>query len=162
MNKLISTKHRVFGSFIGLFETGKSKPIYVWLKNGTKIWQTFFIFYQRLQPPYDVMQEEIDILLFVQGKDIEFTDSLKNNGKKYLLICDDACEEICNSKAFVDIATAGNIVDWVIFTLGTISFIEAALGETLSSKTRNFFSSKPAVMWCKSARLVHSWVSDHS
>ena len=33
--------------------------------------------------------------------------SLKNNGTKYLLIFDDSCEEICNSKAFVDIATAG-------------------------------------------------------
>ena len=37
----------------------------------------------------------------------EFIDSLKNNGTKYLLIFDDSCEEICNSKAFVDIATAG-------------------------------------------------------
>ena len=34
-------------------------------------------------------------------------DSLKNNGTKYLLFFDDSCEEICNSKAFVDIATAG-------------------------------------------------------
>ena len=37
----------------------------------------------------------------------EFIDSLKNNSSKYLLIFDDSCEEICNSKAFVDIATAG-------------------------------------------------------
>ena len=33
--------------------------------------------------------------------------NLINNGTKYLLIFDDSCEEICNSKAFVDIATAG-------------------------------------------------------
>ena len=32
---------------------------------------------------------------------------LKNNGTKYLLNFDDSCEEICNSKAFIDIATAG-------------------------------------------------------
>ena len=31
----------------------------------------------------------------------------KNNGTKYLLYFDDSCEEICSSKAFVDIATAG-------------------------------------------------------
>ena len=37
----------------------------------------------------------------------EFIDSLKNNGAKYLLIFDDSCKEICNSKAFVDIATTG-------------------------------------------------------
>ena len=32
---------------------------------------------------------------------------MENNGTKNLLIFDDSCEEICNSKAFVDIATAG-------------------------------------------------------
>ena len=53
------------------------------------------------------MQKEIENLEFVQGVNFEFIDSLKNNGKKYLLIFDDSCEEICNSKAFVDNATAG-------------------------------------------------------
>ena len=53
------------------------------------------------------MQKEIEILEFVQGVNFEFIDSLKNNGTKYLLNFEDSCEEICNSKAFVDIATAG-------------------------------------------------------
>ena len=53
------------------------------------------------------MQKEIENLEFVQRVNFEFTDSLKNNGTKYLLIFDDSCEEICNSKAFVDIATTG-------------------------------------------------------
>ena len=53
------------------------------------------------------MQKEIKNLEFVRGVNFEFTDSLKNNGTKYLLIFDDSCEEICKSKAFVDIATAG-------------------------------------------------------
>ena len=53
------------------------------------------------------MQKEIENLEFVQGVNFEFIDSLKNNGTKYLLIFDDSCEEICNSNAFVDIATAG-------------------------------------------------------
>ena len=43
----------------------------------------------------------------MQGVNFEFIDSLKNNGTKYLLIFDDSCEEICISKAFVDIAIAG-------------------------------------------------------
>ena len=43
----------------------------------------------------------------VCGVNFEFIESLKNNGTKYLLIFDDSCEKICNSKAFVDIATAG-------------------------------------------------------
>ena len=53
------------------------------------------------------MQKEIENLEFVLGLGFEFFDSLKNNGTKYLLIFDDSCEVICNSKAFTDIATAG-------------------------------------------------------
>ena len=53
------------------------------------------------------MQKEIENLEFVRGVNFEFTDSLKNNCTKYLLFFDDSCEEICNSKVLVDIATAG-------------------------------------------------------
>ena len=53
------------------------------------------------------MQKEIENLEFVRGVKFEFIDSLKNNGTKFLLILDDSCEKICNSKAFVDIGTAG-------------------------------------------------------
>ena len=53
------------------------------------------------------MQKETENLEFVQGVNFEFIDSLKNNGRKYFLIFEDSCKEIFNSKAFVDIATAG-------------------------------------------------------
>ena len=53
------------------------------------------------------MQKEIENLEFVQDVNIEIIDSLKNNSTMYLLVFDDSCEGICNSKAFVDIATAG-------------------------------------------------------
>ena len=53
------------------------------------------------------MQKEIESLDFVRGVNFEFIDSLKNNGTKYFFFFDDSCEEICNSKAFVDIATTG-------------------------------------------------------
>ena len=53
------------------------------------------------------MQKQIESLEFVQGVNFEFFDSLKNSDTKYLLIFDVFCEEIWNSKAFVDIATAG-------------------------------------------------------
>ena len=53
------------------------------------------------------MQKEIENLEFEQGVNFEYIDSLKNSGTEYLLIFDDSCEEFCNSKAFVDIATAG-------------------------------------------------------
>ena len=99
-------------------------PLYVWLvrprrtnnklfRNGSKSERfnqpltksTFF--YQHPQPLYHVMQEEIDYLDFVQGVNFEFKNSLKNHGTKYLLIFDISCEEICSSKAFVYIVTAG-------------------------------------------------------
>ena len=66
-----------------------------------------YFFYQHSQLLYNVMQKKIENLEFVQGVNFEFIDSLKNNGTKYLLIFDDSCEEICISKAFVDIANAG-------------------------------------------------------
>ena len=53
------------------------------------------------------MQNETENLEFVWDVNFEFRDSLKNNDAKYLLIFDDSCEEIRNSKAFVAIATAG-------------------------------------------------------
>ena len=53
-------------------------------------------------------------LAFLQGV-IFLIDSLKNNGIKYLLMSDDSCEYICNSKAFVDIATAGG--HWGLSTI---------------------------------------------
>ena len=109
MNKLISTNNRVFISLVGPSETGKSQLIYNLLKIVTfqpKL-DKFYFFYQHSQPLYDVMQKEIKNLQFVQGVNFEFIDSLKINGTKYLLIIDDSCEKICNSKAFVDNATAG-------------------------------------------------------
>ena len=108
-NKLISTKNRVFISLVGPSETGKSQLIYNWLNIGTfqPKFDKIYFFYQHFRPLYDDMQKEIEDLEFVQGVNFEFIDSLKNNGTKYLLIFDDSCEEICNSKAFVDIATAG-------------------------------------------------------
>ena len=109
MNKLSSTKNRVFISLIGPSETRKMQLIYNWLKIGTfpPMFVKIYFSYQHSQPLYDVMRKEIENLVFVRGVNFEFIDSLKNNVTKYLLIFDDSCEEICNSKAFVDIATAG-------------------------------------------------------
>ena len=53
------------------------------------------------------MQKETENLEFEQGVNFEIIVSLKDNGTKYLLIFDNSFEKICNSKAFVDITTAG-------------------------------------------------------
>ena len=99
-------------SFISLVcpsETGKSHFLYNWLKIGTiqPKFDKIYFFCQHSQPLYDVMQKEIENLEFVQGVNFEFIDSVKNNVTKHLLIFDNSCQEICISKAFVDIATAG-------------------------------------------------------
>ena len=108
MNKLISTKNWIFISLVGPSETGKSQLIDNWLKIGTfqPKFDKLYFFYQHSQPFYDVMQKEIENLEFVRGVNFDFIDSYKNNGTKYLLFFDDSCKNICNSKAFVDIATA--------------------------------------------------------
>ena len=107
--QVIFSKNRVFISLVGPSETGESQLIYNWLKVRTlqPKFDKIYFSYQHFQPLYDVMQKEIENLEFVRGINFEFIDSLKNNGTKYLLKFDDSCEEICNSKAFVDIATAG-------------------------------------------------------
>ena len=109
MNKLISTKNRIFISLVGPSDSGKTYLIHECLKVGTfqpKFDKSYF-FYQHLQPLSDVMQKEFDNLEFVQGVHFEIINSLKNNGTKYLLIFDDSFAEICNSKKFVELATAG-------------------------------------------------------
>ena len=94
---------------VGPSETGKLQLIYNWLKIGgfQPKFDKIYFFYQRSQCPYDNMQKEIENLEFVQGVNFEIIDSSKNKGTKFLLLFDNSCEEICNSKAFVEIATAG-------------------------------------------------------
>ena len=108
-NKLILTKNRVFISLVGPPETGKLQLLYNWPKIGKfqPKFDRIYFFYQDSQLLHDPMQKEIENLEFVRGVNFEFIDSLKNNGTKCLLIFDDSCEEVCNSKVFVDITTAG-------------------------------------------------------
>ena len=84
MNKLISTKNRVFISLVVPSETGKSQLFYIWLEIGAFLpnFDKIYFFYQHSQPLYDVMQKEIENLEFVREVNFEFIDSLKNNGTK--------------------------------------------------------------------------------
>ena len=85
MNRLISTKNRVFISLVGPSETGKSQFSYNCLKIGSfqPKFDKIHFFNQHSQPLYDVMQNEIENLEFVRGVNLEFIDSLKNNGKVF-------------------------------------------------------------------------------
>ena len=95
-----------------------------------------YFFYQHSQPLYNVMQKEIKNLEYVQGVNFQFIDSLKNNGTKYLLIFDDSCEKTCNcnSKAFVDIATAGRHRELSQIYIKCNLFHQSKLGRDVGSK----------------------------
>ena len=88
MNKLISTKERVFLSLNGLSGSEKLQLIFEWLKDGTfqAKFDKIFYFYQHYQHLYGQMQRRN--LKFIQGHDFELIESLPNNGTKYLLIID--------------------------------------------------------------------------
>ena len=52
-------------------------------------------------------KKKTENLEFVQVGNCEFVDLSKSNGRKYCLTLDESYEKVCNSKAFVDVATAG-------------------------------------------------------
>ena len=107
MNKIISTKERILISLVGPSGSGELHLIFNWLKIGTfqPAFDKIFYFYQHYQPLYSQMQRKN--FKFIQGVDFELIENLPNNGTKYLLIFDDSCEELSNSKQFVKIATTG-------------------------------------------------------
>ena len=143
MNKVISTKNRVFISLVGPSETGKLQLIYNWLKIGTfqPKFDKIYFFYQHSQPLYDVMQKEIENLEFLQGVNFEFIDSFKNDVTNYLLIFDDSFEEICNSEAFDDIATAGRHRGLSTIYIKHNLFHHSKLGREVELQTHTLFSS---------------------
>ena len=108
------------------------------------------------------MQKESKNLVFVQGVNFEFIDSLKNNGTKYLLIFDASCEKNCYSKDFVDIATAGRHRGLSTIYIKHNHFHQGKLGKDVELQNTHIFSSKLSVTECKSLPSAHSWVLDQS
>ena len=150
MNKLISTKNRIFKSLVGQSDFGKTYLIHELLKVGTfqHTIDKIYFFYQHPQPLYDVMQKEIVNLEFVQGVHFEFINSLNNNGTKYLLIFDDSCAEICNSKEFVDIASAGRHRGFSTVNIKHILFHQSKQGRDVELQNTH-------IVLFKSPRDVH-------
>ena len=110
--------------------------------------EMIYFCYQLSQPRYDVMQREIQNLEFVQGIYFEFIDSLKNNSTKYLLIFDDFSEKTCNSKAFVDFATAGRHRGLSTIYIKHNFFHQSRLGRDVELQSTHivFFKSPREVM----------------
>ena len=84
----------------------------------------------------------------MQGVNFDFKDSLKNNGTKYLLMFDDSCEEICNPRAFVDIANAGRHRRLNTIYIKHNLFHQSKLGRDVESQNTHIvlFKSRRDVM----------------
>ena len=89
------------------------------------------------------MQKEIDNLEFVKCVQFEFINTLKNNGTKYLLIFDVSCAEICNSKEFVDNATAGRHRAFSTIYIKDNLFHQSKLGRDVELQKRHIFFKSP-------------------
>ena len=94
------------------------------------------------------MQKEIENLEFVEGVNFELKDLLKNNGTKDLLFFDNSCDEICNSKVIVDIATAGIHRGLSTIYIRQNLFNQSKLGRDVELQNTHIilFKSPPDVM----------------
>ena len=113
LSKLISTKQRIF--IVGRpSETGESQIIYNWVENGIfrEVFDKIFTFFhQHWQPFYNVFYKELEKLEVVRGVHFEFTDSLKHNGTKNLLILRIHVKRVAIQKRSLIIKLLEGIVD---------------------------------------------------
>ena len=110
LNKSIFAKNRDSSSLVGPYRTGKSQLLcYCCRKNGksqAKFDKNNFFIINRNNFTIFCKNKNMESLEFVQSANFEFIDLFKKS-TKFLSLVDDSCEESFNSKAFVDIATAG-------------------------------------------------------
>ena len=115
-NNLIYTKNGGFKTLVAPSETGKSQPTYNWLKNGTFQGKfTKIPFLLTLSDTLGCYAKKNRKPRVCSTVIFDFTDSLRTNGTKYLIIFDHSCEDICNSKTFVDISATGRHRGLIIF-----------------------------------------------
>ena len=106
MNKIISTKDRLFMSVSGPSGSGKTYLIFQMFLKGTfyPSYNKIFYFYLHDQPKYRsfVSHNKFDIE-FIKSSSFEIVNNLRD----CMIVFDDTCEEIFNEKDFVKLATAG-------------------------------------------------------
>ena len=107
MDKRIDTNSRVFMSLVGPSGCGKTHLIFEMLRHKVfkPAFDKVFYFYQHDQPIFH--NNEFETIEYVQGVNFDMINQLPADGTNYLLIFDDSCEEICRSKEFQMLATAG-------------------------------------------------------
>ena len=86
---------------------GKTYLIFEMLRHKVfkPVFDKVFYFYQHDQPIFH--NNEFETIEYVQGVNFDMINQLPADGTNNLLIFDDSCEEICRSKEFQMLATAG-------------------------------------------------------
>ena len=92
--------------------------------------------------------KKIGNLEFIQCVQFEFINSMKNNSTEYTLIFDDSCANICNSRDFVNIATAGRHRAFSTLYIKHNLFHQSKLG-------RDVELQNSLIVFFKSPRDVH-------
>ena len=107
MNKIIICNDRLFMGVVGPSGSGKTQLIFNMLLRKTfkPEFEKVYYFYKEWQPIFDeILHKRVALNIeFLSNLDFELIKQLEN----CLLIFDDSCEEIYNSKEFVDLATSG-------------------------------------------------------
>ena len=84
--------------------------------------------------------------------------SVKNNGTKYLLIFDDSCEQVCNSKVFVDPTTGVRHRGLSTIYIKHNFFHQSKLGRDVELQNTHIVLFKPPRDVMRKTTLTHSWL----
>ena len=124
MNKIISTKERIFISLVGSSGSAKSHLIHEWLKIRTfqPEFDKIYYFYQHYQPLYGLISKDVKNIQFVEV-DFEFNQNLPNSGTKCLLIFTTLVKRFPALKISLKNQELENIMDSAQYILNTIYFI---------------------------------------
>ena len=145
MNKIISTQDRVIMAVVGPSGCGKTELIFEMLIANTFYpkFNNIIFLYREMQQIYIKMEKTLAVN-FKTYANLEFLNSLAN----CLLIIDDSCEEICNDKEFVKLATAGRHKNINVIYIKHHLYQQSKWSRTIDLNTTR-------IILIKSARDVH-------
>lgn len=171
LNKVISTDPRCFVSLVGPSGSGKTQLVFEMLTLSSMFQPGFdhiVYFYQHHQPLYSAMQDALGTTItFIQGVDWAFVDNLPTSSNEYhhkstsstnqqeaqcfypttktprfLLVFDDVCENISNSKEFQDLATSGRHRNLHVFFIKHNLFHQSKFSRTIDLNTTHIILFK--------------------
>ena len=111
--QIVYAKSRIVLSSVGPSDTEMSQLNWNWLENGrfyARI-DEFDFSKSKFAAPLRCYAKKIENPEFVQGVNIEFIDSLKDNGRKYLLASTNHTERFAIQKRLLILLLLENIVD---------------------------------------------------